>query len=184
MEGLALILIGGALFSHSWYLMGLYPEGRTMGLYTAAFGLAALIPLTLAPMVLTGQGPGGDMLAETTIMKGLIILWAGYAVGVGAHGLWEFDDREIGFYSGFLSVATLIALIYFMVELQGSYGDGVWLALSGAALVLTVLAGMLFFYLAIPFAALRSVSAWFLLIGSIAVAAIGLAIVTTAIKIA
>ena len=184
MEGLALILIGAALFSHSWYLLGVYPEGRTMGVFTAALGLAALITLTMAPMVLTGEGKGADLLAETTIMKGLIILWAGYAVAVGAHGLWELDDRAIGFYSAFLAIASLIALLYFAVELRDTYGDGVWLGLSGAAVILSGLAGMLFFYLAIPFSGLRAVTAWFLLIGSVAVSAIGLAIMTTVIRVA
>lgn len=185
MEGVFLVLIGAALFSHSWHLLGLYHEERTMGLYVGGLGLAALIAITLAPMLLGARGTGAETLADITVMKVLIILWAGYAIGVGAHGLWEFDDRAIGFYSAFLSVASLIALLYFAIQLQDDvYGNGVWLALSGAALVLTILSAWLFFYMAIPFIALRKVSGWFILIGSIVVAGIGFAIITSVIEVA
>ena len=189
MEGLFFVLIGAALFSHSWSLLGLYHEGRTMGLYVGGLGVVSLIALMLTPMLL---GPidavGAAVSAETmdaqiNVMKVLIILWAGYAIGVGAHGLWEFDDRAIGFYSAFLFVGSLIALVYYAIELEGVYGDDVWIGLSAAALVLTVLAAMLFFYLAIPFIALRKVAGWFILVGSIAVAGIGFAILTSLIDV-
>ncbi len=183
MEGLFFVLIGAALFSHSWSLLGLYHEGRTMGLYVGGLGVVALISLTLTPMLLVGGQPGSDVVVETNLMKVLIILWAGYAIGVGAHGLWEFDDRAIGFYSAFLFAGSLVALLYYAIEIEGVYGDDVWLGLSGAALVLTVLAAMLFFYLAIPFIALRKVAGWFLLVGSIAVAGVGFAIMTSVIEV-
>ena len=99
MEGVALVLIGAALFSQSWYLLGLYADGRTMGIYTGGLGLAVLITITMVPQVLLGEAFDSDanLLAETTVMKMLIIVWAAYAVGVGAHGMWEFDERAIGF---------------------------------------------------------------------------------------
>ena len=183
MEAFFFILIGAALFSHSWYLLELYPDGRTMGVFVAGLGLASLISITMVPMLLTGDGPGTDVLAETTIMKTLVVLWAGYAIGVGAHGIWDFDERAIGFYSAFLAVASVVALIYFATELQSRYGDGAWLSISGATLLLTVLAGMLFFYLAVPFNVLRQVAAWFILAGSIAILALGLLILTTVIEV-
>ena len=189
MEALFLILIGAALFSHSWGLLGLYHEERTMGLYVGGLGLVALIALTLAPMLLRATDANGAaisaemMAAQTNVMKVLIILWAGYAIGVGAHGLWEFDDRAIGFYSAFLFAGSLIALVYYAIELNGVYGDGVWIGLSAAALVLTVLSAMLFFYLAIPFIALRKVAGWFILVGSIAVTGVGFAILTSVIDV-
>ncbi len=146
-------------------------------------GLVSLIALMLAPMLLVGGQPGSDVVVETNVMKVLIILWAGYAIGVGAHGLWEFDDRAIGFYSAFLFAGSLVALLYYAIEIEGVYGDDVWLGLSSAALVLTVLAAMLFFYLAIPFIALRKVAGWFILVGSIAVAGIGFAILTSLVDV-
>ena len=61
MEAVALILIAGALFCHSWSILGLYPDGRTMGVYMGAFGVAALIAITFDPMLLIG----GDVEALT-----------------------------------------------------------------------------------------------------------------------
>ncbi len=184
MEGVFFVLIAAALFSHSWYLLGLYHEGRTVGLYTAGLGLVSLIALTLAPMVLSGAAGDPGVLAGTTMMKVLIILWAGYAVGVGAQGLWEFDERAIGFYTAFLAVASAVAFVFFGIELEDrGVGQEVWLAMSGAFLVLTILAATLFFYMAIPFRALRKVAGWFVLLGSLAVAGLGFAILTTSIDL-
>ena len=76
MEALFLVLIGAALFSHSWSLLGLYHEGRTMGLYVGGLGVVALIALMLTPMLLVGGQPGSDVVVETNLMKVLIILWA------------------------------------------------------------------------------------------------------------
>ena len=84
MEGIFFVLIGGALFSYSWYVMGLYPDGRTMGLFTGGLGLASLIALMLTPMVLIGGDPDSNILVEHTLMKMLIVVWAGFAVGVAA----------------------------------------------------------------------------------------------------
>ncbi len=154
-----------------------------MGMYVGGLGVVSLIALMLAPMLLVGGQADSDVVVETNVMKVLIILWAGYAIGVGAHGLWEFDDRAIGFYSAFLFAGSLIALVYYAIELEGVYGDDVWFGLSAAALALTVLAAMLFFYLAIPFIALRKVAGWFILVGSIAVAGIGFAIMTSVIDV-
>ena len=183
MEGIFFILIGAALFSQSWYVLGLYAEGRSMGMIVGGLGLASLIAITMTPMLLTVDGPRTGVLDQTTVMQWLIVVWAMYAVAVGAHGLWDFDDRAIGFYSGFLVVAMIIAFIYFAVGLQTGFGDGPWLVMSGAVLILAILAGLVFFYLAIPFNSLRLVTGWFLLIGGGAVAVFGMVIVTAAIEV-
>ena len=188
MEPIFLILIGAALFSQSWYVLGLYSEGRTMGVFVGGLGVLSLAAIMFTPMLLTG-GDKADaptqaarFLAETTVMKTLIGVWAVYAIAVGAHGLWDFEDRAIGFYSAFLAVATLVTALYFALNLGSGYGsEGPVLSLSGATLLLTVLAGMMFFALAFGFNVLRVVAGWFLLFGGAAVAAIGLLIVSTII---
>ena len=118
------------------------------------------------------------------VMKLVIVGWALYAAGVGAHGLWDFDERAIGFYSAFLAAVSLVAFIYFAGQMESRYGEDVMLALSGATLALTVLAGMMFFYLAFGFNVLRLVAGWFFLIGGGAVAAIGLGIISATIEVA
>ena len=188
MEAVAFVIIGGALFSHAWYLLRLYPDGRTMGIFVGALGLAVLFTLTLDPMLLTGIGDDGtplkdaNPLAEVTVMKMVILLWAGYAIGVAAQALWEFDERAIGFYSAVLAAASAVAFFYFSSTLFDPYGNAVLISLSAATLVLSFLAGMAFFFYAIPFAVLQPVTGWFLLIGGIAVSGIGLAIVSTLIQ--
>jgi len=194
MEGLALILIGGALFSQSWNFLGLYTDGRTVGAIMVALGLAALITLVLDPMVLIGENlelmtelkgdPGkANPLAELMVMKMLIIMWAAYAIGVGVQGIWDYEERAIGLYSAFLTAGSAVALFYFATQLFDPYGDAVTISLSAATLVLSVLAGMVTFYLTVPFTVLRLVSGWFLLVGSIAVSGIGWAIITTIIEV-
>lgn len=194
MEGLAFILLGGALFAQSWNFLGLYSDGRTVGAFVAALGLAALLTIVMEPMVLIGANLelmaelGGDArdanpLAELTIMKMLIITWAAYAVGVGAAGIWDFEERAIGLYSAFLAVGTAVTFLFFAITLAPPYGEAVWIALSAATLILTVLAGLVFFYLTVPFNVLRLVAGWFLLLGSLAVALIGWAILTTIIEV-
>ena len=80
MEGIALILIGGALFTQSWNFLGLYPDGRTVGVFVGILGLAALITIMLEPMLLVGDNlelmnrlkgePNkANPLAELSIMK-------------------------------------------------------------------------------------------------------------------
>ena len=207
MEGLALILIGGMLFAHSWYLLGLYTEGRLMGIFVGGLGLAALLTVLLSgkdgaivPMLLTEAGidpkavtPASDIpavaLAVSTMMKTLILAWVVYAVGAAAQGIWDFDDRPIGFYSGFLAVLSAVATIFFFIELSTAghtfslYGDSVWLGMSAAVALLTVMGGILFFYMAFPFHNLRPVSGWFILIGGGAVTVIGLLMLTTVIQV-
>ena len=183
MEGIFFVLIGGTLFAQAFHVLGLYAEGRTVGVITGGLGLLMLIGLTLEPQLLTGVGADAELLAETSVMKWLIMVWAIYAVAVGAVGLWEFEERPVGFYSGFLAVATVVPFIYYVAELQRSYGDAVWLAMSGATVILAAMAGIIFFYMAIPFSVLRLVAGWSLIIGGGAVAIIGMAIVTTAITV-
>ena len=191
MEGIFLILIGAALFSQSWYILGLYSEGRIMGVFTGSLGVLVLgivmfgasIEATLltGDSRLSGMEKDAAMLTDLTVLKALMIVWAAYAVGVGAHGLWEFEDRAIGFYSGFLAIASLIVFLYFAIELESAYSDAVWLSVSGASLALTVLSTITFFYLALQLSVLRLVAGWFNLLGGSVVVAVGLAMLSTAI---
>ncbi len=189
MEGLFLTLIGATLFSQSWHLLGLYPDGRTMGVFTSLLGLATLITLTISPMLLTGIDIDGNQLeanlhsGEIMVMKMLIIVWASYSIGIGIQGLLDLDERAVGFFSATVTAASIVSLFYFAGTLGGRYGDAVIVSMSAASLVLATLGGMVFFHTAIPFNALRAVAGWFLLVGSFILASIGLAILTTVIRI-
>ncbi len=181
MEGIFFALIGAALFSQSWHVLGLYAEGRMMAIFTGGLGILALIALWQTPQLLTGDGTGADMLAETTILKMIIIVWAAYAVGVAANGLWDFDERATGFYAIFLAAATGVSFIYYALELEVPYSNSAWLGMSAATLALTVVATIVFFYQAFGFHVLRLVTGWSLLIGGAVVGLVGLGIIGTVI---
>lgn len=186
MEGIFFVLIGAALYSQAWSILGLYSEGRTMGIFTAGLGLLSLGTImfgsTIEPTVLVEGGAG----SLTNALTALVILWAVYAVGVGATGIWEFEDRAIGFYSSFLAVASVIVFLYFAISMSpggefSDYSEGLWLSMSAVPLVLTVISTITFFYLGFQFQLLRLVSGWFTLLGSIVIGLIGLGVVATAI---
>lgn len=194
MEGLFFILIGAALFSQSWYMLGLYSDGRTVGIITGGLGLLAIAAVLLSPastltasgsawMLFTGEGvKSGPWLAQAMTMKALILAWGLYAVGVAAHGLWDLDERAIGFYSAFLAVLSAAAFIYYTIELELLYGVNTWLAVTAGTLFLTVLATLMFFTLSFTFNVMRIVTGWFILIGGGVIVLIGLGVLSTIIR--
>jgi hypothetical protein len=179
MEGVAFILIGGALFSQSWNVMGLYADGRTSGLFTAALAVMALLIIPMAPMLFIGGSTDANPLAEITILQMVVIAWVVYGIGVGAQGLWDFDERAIGFAAAIVTGISITALFYYAFTLVDPYGNSVMLAMSAGGLILSIIGGLVFFYLAFPFLVLRLVTGWFMLVGSVALMAIGIAVITT-----
>ena len=192
MEGIFFILIGAALFTQSWYILGLYSEGRTMGVLVGGLGVLALGTFMLggamdATLLVVGDDVAIDKipaaaakaLQATTVLKALMMVWVAYTFGVAAHGLWEFEDRAIGFYSGLVAVVSLIAFLFFAIELRTVYSDAVWLTMAAAPAVLMLLAAISFFYLAWQWMVLRLVTGWFMLLGSGAVVGIGLVMIGT-----
>jgi hypothetical protein len=192
MEGIFFILIGAALFTQSWYILGLYSEGRTMGVLVGGLGLLALGTFMLggamdATLLVVGDDVAIDKipaaaakaLKATTVLKALMMVWVAYTFGVAAHGLWEFEDRAIGFYSGLVAVVSLIAFLFFAIELRTVYSPAVWLTMAAAPAVLMLLATISFFYLAWQWMVLRLVTGWFMLLGSGAVVGIGLVMIGT-----
>ena len=92
MEGFAIILIGGAIFMHSWHLLGVCSDGRTIGALMAALAVGLLLALTFEPQLLGTQGSRPVLqLAEITVMKTLIVMWAIYAAAVAAQAFWGLE---------------------------------------------------------------------------------------------
>ena len=71
MEAIFFLLIGAALFSQSWYVLGLYSEGRTVGLIVGGLGLLRLGTImfgtSLTPNIITGDGTAELTAAITTV---------------------------------------------------------------------------------------------------------------------
>lgn len=198
MEGLFFVLVGAALVVQSWQHLGLYSDGRTMGVIVGGLGVLILgtfmLGSSVEPILLTGTGKevGGvakeiaasDVAVSTTLLTALATVWAIYAIAVGASGLWDLDDRAVGFHSAVVAVVSLISLLYFAGEMDARYGENVMLVTSFAALLLTVLSTMVFFYLAFGFNVLKLVSGWFLLIGGAVVGILGLLIASGSVTVA
>jgi len=182
MEGIFFILVASALFSHAWYLLGLYTDGRMMGTIVGACALGMLLLLTFTPQLVGTEGTELSKIGQITIMKSIVIAWAVYAFAVAAHGIWDLDDRAIGFYAIPLAAVTAVGLSYFASIGPRYYDIGVWLSLTVVGSLLTILAVVLFFYLAIPFRILRSVTAGAFLGFSPFIAAIGFVVAATAIS--
>ena len=194
MEAIILILIGAAIFSQSWYILGMYTEGRTMGVVMGALGVVTLATVafdgaSFAPMLLTSDGTKStivdalEVVASNNVMKTIIVVWGVYAIGVAAHSIWDLEERAVGFYAAIVAGISLVATLYFFIELEDRYGDGVWLSLSFASLILTMLSGLMFFYLAVPFQILRLLAGWAMMIGGGGVALIGALIASEVIKV-
>ena len=111
-------------------------------------------------------------------------MWAVYSALVAGVYLWGLESRSLGFYSLFLWVLSAIFAAYFFLggELldSGSVNHVSWL-LGVVAILLAVLAAMLFFYLSLrpsglgepPSSAMRTVTGWFYLVFSAVVGILG-----------
>ena len=184
MEGIALILIGTAIFSHSWYLLGLYSDGRTIGVVMAALAVGLLVSLfAFNPQILGDQSTyAARQMGEVPVFKTIIVAWAIYAGVVAAQGIWDLEDRAVGFYAVPLTAISLVALFFFMQVWVDGGSDAVMVSLVTSGALLSIIGALLFFFMAIPFPGLRSVAGWAMLIESIALAAIGMTMVTTTIS--
>ena len=179
MEALFLTLVAAVLFTQAWYLLGMFADPRTMGLIAGGLALGLLLTAAAgsmsAPVVISPDGDTAPLLAA---VRGLILLWAVYAAALAAHGLWGFEERALGFHALLLWVLALIILsLPFTVFTESDQlsGDGA-IVISASSLVLAVLPAMVFFHIAVPFRELKAVTAWFLLVGSIVVFAVGLSV--------
>jgi hypothetical protein len=184
-EAIFLVLIGALLFSQAWHMMGLYSDGRTVGVVIGSLGLLSLVALTLDAMLLTGSGSktisAANNLSEITVFKGLIAVWAVYGVVVAAQSLWDLEERAVAFFSAAAAAMSIVSFFYFAGNMEARYGESVWLGLSAASLLLSVISAMVFFALGFNFRTLRPVAAWFMLLGGGVVAVIGMAIATRGI---
>ena len=183
MEGAALILIGGAIFSHSWHLLGLYADSRAAGVVMAGAALALLLALfTLQPQFLGGLGGNAAVrLGETTVLQTAVLIWAIYAGAVAAHCLWDMDERAVGFFCALPTAASVVFMLFFLQVWTQHNDTFALLALAISSAMLAIVGALLFFTLALPFPALRSVSGWAMLIQSVVIVAFGLAMTFTAI---
>ena len=178
MEAIFFLLLGAAIFSQSGQVLGLYAEGRTVGVLTMGIGVLMLgtfmLGTTITPSLISGEGASELMTALTA----LVMLWALYSLAVGAQSLWDMDTRPIGVYNFFLAVSSLVVFLIFALSMaEGGvfeHRTGVWLAMSVVPLILTLISAITFFHLTFQLQVLRLVSGWAMLLGGAVVGLVGL----------
>ncbi len=107
---------------HSWHLLGVCSDGRTIGALMAALAVGLLLALTFEPQLLGTQGSRPVLqLAEITVMKTLIVMWSIYAAAVAAQAFWGLEERAIGLYSVGLVAASGVAFFYYFTVMLDKY---------------------------------------------------------------
>ena len=138
---------------------------------------------TFDPQILGEQSDyAARQMGEVPVLKTILVAWAVYAAVVAAQGIWDLEERAIGFFSVPLTVVSLVALLFFVQIWVDGGSDAVMVSLLTSTAMLSIVGALLFFYMAIPFPSLRSVAGWAMLIQSIVLAAFGMAMVTTTIS--
>ena len=181
MEPIFLICIGAALFAHAWYAMGMYNDGRTTGIVMGALGAGALIALTVDPVLVGTETSGALQAAEVNVFKALIVFWAIYAGAMAAHGVYDFDDRAIGFFGIPLAAVSITVAVFASTQMLYDYDWPVWLSFAISGVLLGLVGIVVFFNLACMLRALNGLAAWTMLVFSVVITAVGVAILTTGI---
>ena len=183
-----LFVIPAVLWVQSWHLLGYYGTTRTLGMVAAGVAIILLgivlfqdkLPLAIAP-----PAGLGEFIAPATALSAFVLVWAIYSVMVAGIYLWGLETRTLGFYSMFLwVVSTLFAIYFFIGDRLLDDGEVIgysWL-MGVVAILLAILAALLFFYLGLrspgeseplPASTMRRVTGWFYLVFSVAVPVLG-----------
>lgn len=191
MDLVFLFVLPAALWVQSWYLLGFYTNPRTLGMVSAGVAIILLgVVLFQDQLPLAVEAPAdlGELgfIQPSTAISGFILVWAVYAVLVAGVYLWGLESRSLGFYSLFLWVISILYAVYFFIgnrvlDLENIEVVGFSWLLGVVAILLAVLSGLLFFYLALlpagrgepPSSAMRTVTGWFYMVFSIAIAVLG-----------
>ena len=193
MESTVLVLIGAVLFCQSWHVLDTGADRRSLGAIVGLLGLMALAVVAFdgafLPSLLTTDGAGDALIhplavtAANNLMNAVIVVWGIYAVAVAVNMLFDVDDRAVGLYTAVVTGVTLVAFIYYIIELRDRYGEAVWIGLWLSMLVLALLGCLVFVYQALRFRILQTAVGWSMLVGGSGVALIGALIASEVILV-
>ena len=155
MDVVFLLVLPAGLWVQSWYLLGSYSNPRTLGMISAAVAIVLLGVVLFQDHIAMYPAYGKpleDTLTVGTAVSAFVLVWALYAALVAGVYLWGLDSRSLGIYSLFLSLVSVLFAVYFLIggEVLRS-GETLhisWL-LGVVAILLAILAALLFFYLAL-----------------------------------
>ena len=191
MDLVFLLAMPGVLWVQSWHLLGYYTNPRALGMVAALVAVLLLgvvlfqdqsrLPIT---PVYPDPATGASFLSLETAFSPFVLLWALYSGLIAGVYLWGLDTRTLGFYGLFLAVASVLFAVYFFLGgelLDGGKVNQVSWLLGAVAILLAVLAALLFFHLALvpagrgePVASvMRTVTGWCYLVFSVAVLVLG-----------
>ena len=186
MDLIFLLVLPSVLFVQGWYLLGFYANPKTLGMTaagTAIILLAVVLFQDKLQLVVSIGAPGDLLIGPATAISAFVLVWAGYSVLVAGVYLWGLDTRSLGFFSLFIAVISGVFAAYFFVGdalLDGVVIQFTWL-MGVVAIMLAILAGLLFFYLSLrplaqgepPSSTMRTVTGWFYLVFSVAIGVLG-----------
>lgn len=193
MESTVLVLIGAALFCQSWHVLDTGADRRSLG---AVMGLLGLMTLAVVafdgafiPSVLTTDGAGDSLIhplavsAANNLLNAVVVVWGIYAVATAVNMLFDLDDRAVGAYTGVVTGVTVVAFIYYVIELRDRYGEAVWIALWLSMLALALLGCLVVVYQALRFRILQTAVGWSMMVGGGGVALVGALIASEVILV-
>ena len=146
-------------------------------------GLAAALVVSLfvfEPQFLGDVGKSSPVRAdETTALKALMLGWGVYMIAVAAQSFWDLEERAIGFFGILLFAISLIALIFYVQLWAGNQNEAATLVpMFISTGLMSVVAALMFFFLATQFLGLKSVFGWVSLLSAVAIVAIGMMMIT------
>ena len=187
MDLIFLFVLPGILWIQAWHLLGLFANARALGIIALAVAIllfGVVLFQDKLPMAIEAPPELGDFIAPATAISVFALVWAVYAVLVAGVYLWGLEIRSLGFYGLFGGIVSALFAVYFFIGDRildnGEVIGFTWL-LGVVAILLAVLSGLLFFYMALRPAgqgepvssAMRTVTGWFYLVFSIAIVVLG-----------
>ena len=155
MEMAFLFVLPAALWAHAWQMLGRYDSPRSMGIVGAAVAiiLLALVALWRDSAVIVGSD---------NALAGFVLAWAIYCALLAGVSMRGYDQRTLGYYGLFLAIVSIVFVLYYFLgdavlssqdaSPTGFLGQGLGVIsyLMGIfAIILAILGGLLFLYLAI-----------------------------------
>lgn len=173
MEMAFLFVLPAALWAHAWQMLGRYGSPRSMGVVGAgvAIILLALVALWRDSAIITGSD---------NALSAFVLAWALYCALLAGVSMRGYDQRTLGYFGLFLAIISVVFVLYYFLgdavlssqdaSPTGFLGQGLGVIsyiMGVFAIILAILGGLLFLYLAIPIRGMRLVAGWSFLVGAV-----------------
>ena len=123
-------------------------------------------------------------------LSAFVLAWAIYCALLAAVSMRGYDQKTLGYYGLFLAAISIIFVLYYFLgdavlssqdaSPTGFLGQGLGVisyVMGAFAIILAILGGLLFLYLAIPVRGMRLVTGWSFLLGAVVALALATLVV-------